>query len=180
MITDFPAVGQIGHINQLVNKAFLLFCLVTLTACAGQNTRTLTDSLQDVASLPATDPSLEHFIAWIPLEQAQTATVAEAMTHIALRNAHDNASRDLCRRRVASSAQVLDRHGPVATVQPGNRGDGPAWYYRISLVPGHSGCRDIQPATYNRTLQTLLPDWLLLEPAATHKTAEQDASAPRG
>lgn len=180
MITGFPAAVPLGLIKQLLKKSILLFSVSLLVACAGQNMRLPAYHLQDVASLPATDPSLEHVIAWIPLEQAQTAAVAEAMTHIALRAAHDRVSRDLCRQRVSRSAQVLERHGPVATEQPAVRGGGPAWYYRISLAPGHSGCRDVQPAAYNRTLATRLPEWLILEPPAIRQAAERVASDPRG
>lgn len=126
----------------------------------------------NAASLPPTSPGLDHYISWVPLSQAQTASVAEAMTHISLNNAREQLSHDLCAGDRVSSGAVVEKHGPIAVRTPASMGAYPAWYYRISQQPGLTGCRNEQSGRLYQALQTRLPNWISVSPAepADHRT----------
>jgi hypothetical protein len=136
-----------------------------LCACAGQPSARMPINMLNASALPDTSPGLDHYIAWIPLEQAQTATVAEAMTHISMKTAREQTSHDLCQGALITAGNVIEKHGPVATRTPVSMGGYPAWYYRISQQPGLSGCQAQKNSKLYQALQTRLPRWLSISPA---------------
>ncbi len=115
--------------------------------------------------IPPTDPALDHFIAWIPAEQAQTATVARAMTHISLGQARTTASRELCEGAVLRQGQVTESFGPLPVHNPATQGGKPVWYYRISQLPGLSGCENHTRTSLYQAMRKQLPDWIRIEQA---------------
>lgn len=151
--------------NQSVRLFSLLIASTLLYACASQPPARQPLGMVNAASLPPTTPGLDHYIAWIPLEQAQTATVAEAMTHISLNNARAQVSHDICDGGRVSSGTIVEKHGPVAATTPASMGAYPAWYYRISQRPGLTGCRTEHSGGLYQALQTRLPRWISISPA---------------
>ncbi len=153
---------------QVVTRSILAISAALLCACASQPPGTTPAAMVNASAVPAGDPGLDHYIAWIPLEQAQTATVAEAMTHISLRNAREQTSHDLCDGRLITGGNVIERHGPVATRTPASMGGRPAWYYRISQQPGLGGCNNGRDNYLYQALQARLPRWMRLSRAGTN------------
>jgi hypothetical protein len=148
---------------QQLRLTILVIASILLTACSSQPATKLYTRVVDAGTLPATPAGLDHYVAWIPLEQAQTASVAEAMTHISLRNARDQLSNDVCGGKRITAGVVVERHGPVAVRTPASMGAYPAWYYRISQQPGLSGCRAEHSTMLYQGLQTRLPDWITIQ-----------------
>lgn len=149
---------------QELKTVSLLFSGLILVGCASQPAHLPTTALVSQSNLPEMTPDLDHYIAWIPLEQAQTAAVAEAMTHISLRHAREGASRDVCRGNPVSGGSVVERHGPVMARTPDSMGGYPAWYYRISQQPGTQDCQSEEHVNLYQALQGRLPDWLRIQP----------------
>ena len=148
---------------QHLRLTILVIAAILLTACSSQPATKLNTEVVDAETLPATSAGLDHYIAWIPLEQAQTASVAEAMTHISLRNARDQLSNDVCGGNRITGGVVVERHGPVAVRTPASMGAYPAWYYRISQQPGLSGCHAKHSTMLYQGLQTRLPNWITIQ-----------------
>ena len=117
--------------------------------------------------IPAADPALDHYIAWVPMELAQTAAVARAVTHISLGNARERTGQQLCSGSRLMNGQVAALIGPLPAIAPPHAGGYPAWYYRISQAPGLQGCAVTGNARLYRFLQGQLPDWISIQPAAT-------------
>jgi len=133
-------------------------------ALAGSRTHT---SPASTNSIPAADPLLDHFIAWVPRDQAQTAAVAEAMTHISLVNAREQTAKQLCESAWGMNGEVTDTFGPYPTSAPEDAGGYPAWYYRISLRPGMHGCHNTDSQKLYHALQEHLPEWIDIKAART-------------
>lgn len=150
---------------QFVRTSSLVIVCIVLYACAGQPTARLPVSMLNADALPPTTPGLDHYIAWIPMEQAQTATVAEAMTHISLNTARARVGHEMCDGDRISSGLIVEKHGPVAARTPASMGAYPAWYYRISQRPGLTGCRTEHSGRLYHALQTRLPRWISISPA---------------
>jgi len=144
----------------------LLLILITLQGCA-MTSGTTSYALQNTATdIPAADPVLDHYIAWVPLEQAQTASVARAMTHISLGNARDQAAEALCGDTRVIKQPATYSVGPVPTTAPASAGGYPAWYYRISQPPGLQGCTRTNSQHFNQAVQDRLPAWINIQTAA--------------
>lgn len=131
-------------------------------ALAGSRTHT-----SPAASIPAADPLLDHYIAWVPRDQAQTAAVAEAMTHISLVNAREQTAKQLCDSAWLMNGEVTDIFGPFPASAPEDAGGYPAWYYRISHRPGLHGCQGTDATKLYHTLQQNLPEWMDISTAGT-------------
>lgn len=150
-----------------VMTAFSTVALMTLQGCA---TISATGSHTNPAAathIPAADPMLDHFIAWVPRDKAQTATVAEAMTHISLVNARQQTAKQLCNGSWVMNGEASDNVGPFPTAAPETAGGYPAWYYRISHRPGLHGCRSMNSQILYHALQENLPEWMDIEAART-------------
>ena len=153
--------------NQSVRKAILMISCVLLQACASQPGIRPPGEMVKAGNVPPPNPALDHYIAWVPLERAQTATVAEAMAHVSLRNAREQTSHDLCNGEPVTSGIAIEKFGPVTALTPESMGGRPAWYYRISLQPGLNGCRNEQSANLYQALRARLPSWINLSQAGS-------------
>ena len=116
----------------------------------------------DMAGIPAADPRFDQFSAWIPVSIAPTATVARAMTHVALGKARLQAGLQLCG-NVLQPARVAASTGPLR-IEHGVSGEA-YWYYRISEQPGLQDCTTVSRSEQYRFLQDHLPDWIQATPA---------------
>ena len=151
--------------NQLVTKLTLMVSYLLLQACASQPVAWHSDGMVPADNLPVANPDLDHYVAWVPLERAQTATVAEAMTHISLRNAREQTSHDLCDGIPVTGGVAIEKYGPVTSQTPAGQGGQTAWYYRISVQPGLQGCGKQSTDRLYEALQTRLPTWISFQPA---------------
>ena len=148
---------------QAITTSISTVALLTLHGCA-----LISDShAPDISQIPAADPLLDHYIAWVPRDKAQTATVAEAMTHISLVNAREQTARQLCSGDWVMNGEVADNIGPLPASAPETAGGYPAWYYRISHRPGLHGCQSTDARKFYHTLQENLPEWMDIKTART-------------
>lgn len=146
----------------MVNQTLAAVVIVTLTALQGCSLATHTNHL---TAIPATDPHLEHYIAWIPQHEAQTATVAKALAHISLGKAREQAIAEVCNGTDIRTGKVNSCVGPFQTRAPAAAGGYPAWYYRISQQPESHGCRGANSHRFYQVLQANLPVWIHIKPA---------------
>jgi len=148
--------------------------LVVLQGCATTpGTTTLTDQ-QTATAIPAADPALDHYIAWIPREKAQTAAVAKALTHITLANAREQTAAELCDGSPVKNGKVTDSVGPLRVLAPLVAGGYPAWYYRISRQPGLHGCAENDERRFYRILQANLPVWMNIKTTGVRISSAPD------
>jgi len=143
-----------------------LVCMVH-TGCAIRPASTLSPDQPAFSSLPPPEPGHDHYIAWVPGDRAQTATVARTLTHISLGRARALAGIELCAGASLVSGDITSVQGPVPALNPQRPDAGPAWYYRISLQPGLHGCESQSQTSLYRALQGNLPDWITLETASS-------------
>jgi hypothetical protein len=154
-----------GEQDMIIRTLAAIFAatLVALQGCAlTPDTTTLTDQ-QTATAIPATDPTLDHYIAWIPREKAQTAAVAKALTHITLGNAREQTAAELCDSSPVINGKITGSVGPLRVLAPLAAGGYPAWYYRISQQPGQQGCAETDNRRFYQLLQANLPVWMNLE-----------------
>lgn len=127
----------------------------------------------DDLAIAAPDPEQVHYIAWVPREQAQTAAVAKALTHIALGNARERTGEELCGGNWLFNRKVTGRVEPIPAWSPASSGSYPAWYYRISHQPGFHGCASRPATQLYRKMQANLPAWIAITPA-TQESSDGD------
>jgi len=140
--------------------------LISLQGCATRAT-TVEAGPWAAEDIPGANPALDHYIAWVPRNGAQTPTVAIALTHISMGYAKEQASRKFCGGDWLMDESVTDRVGPIAVTAPDDMGRYPAWYYRISLPPGLHGCEQVSMPQLYRAIQDNLPEWIRLDMAMT-------------
>ena len=138
--------------------------LLLLQACATTNNPASTD-IPESNLVSGYEQTLDHYIAWVPRDKAQTATVAQALTHISLGRAREQAGRDLCGGTRVMNREVSRHVGPFPARAPDSVGGYDAWYYRISHRPGLHGCPKKSTAELYQALEAGLPDWISLETA---------------
>lgn len=144
----------------------LALTLAALQGCAMTNTGTADAFSHSLTEIPAANPVLDHYIAWVPLKQAQTASVAQAMTHISLGNAREQVAAELCGNHRVLKQPVIDSVGPVQMLAPAAAGGYPAWYYRISQPPGPHGCTAADSQQFLEAVDSKLPAWIDIHTAA--------------
>ena len=145
----------------------MAIALITLQGCATiTGTGTYANTIS-ASNIPAADPMLDHYIAWVPRDKAQTATVAKAVTHISLANAREQTARQLCNNNWVMNSKTTTNIGPLPTTAPAAAGGYPAWYYRISQRPGLRGCPGTDSQNLYHRLQANLPEWVSIKPART-------------
>lgn len=141
--------------------------LCALQGCAATGSLNLPADADSATVIPAADPAHDHYIAWVPKAQAQTAAIARALTHISLGNARERAGTELCAGSWLLNGQVTTRVGPLPATAPAAAGGYPAWYYRVSKRPGLHGCTAVGNARLYRSVQHYLPDWISIRTAVT-------------
>ena len=150
----------------MVNQTLAAVITVTLTALQGCSLATINAThTNHLTAIPAADPGLEHYIAWIPQHEAQTATVAKALAHISLGNAREQAVAEVCDGTHTITGKVNSSVGPFQTRAPASAGGYPAWYYRISQQPELHGCQGANSHRFYQVLQANLPVWINIQPA---------------
>ena len=153
--------------NQAVKTGISTIALLALHGCTTlSGTGPYTNPIA-ASHIPDADPMLDHYIAWVPRDRAQTATVAEAITHISLVNAREKTAKQLCSGDWVMNGEVTENLGPLPTSAPASAGGYPAWYYRISHRPGLHGCQTTDARKLYHTLQENLPDWMDIKAART-------------
>lgn len=139
--------------------------LVVLQGCTMTPATTHNALAEKAPGIPAADPVLDHYIAWVPLQQAQTAGIARAMTHITLVNARQQVTAELCGDTPVIKQPATDHVGPFRTRAPRTVGAYPAWYYRISQPPGLHGCTATDKKRFQAAVASRLPAWINIQTA---------------
>jgi hypothetical protein len=167
-----PAIiaGQAGGSTAMADEVrcytLIAAACIALPACSNMlHTRMdlqAPDEPMQAVPEPATDPSLDHFVARVPLRLADTAIQARAMAHVAIGRARAQAGSGECGRTWLVSGPVSGSSGPVLTGTAE-----PVWYYRVSRQPGNSGCGEAGRDERYETLEGSLPGWITLRRART-------------
>ena len=126
------------------------------------------------SAIPDANPFIEHYIAWIPQDVAQTATVAEAMAHISLVNARQQTARQMCNGQWLMNSESVKRVGPLPARAPAAAGGYPAWYYRISHLSEIQGCKQSTREDLYLSMQENLPAWMSIKTATESTVSRLD------
>ena len=154
----------------LKTLALITFACAILHLQGCVTTSALQDNTPHVkAVIPAANPSLDHYIAWIPRDTAISATAARAHVHVALGTAKEKVGKQLCGGAWILDGAVVERVGPLPVMKTLAEGGQPAWYYRVSHQPGMYSCNTATERQLYTALKTNLPDWISL------RTAERQA-----
>ena len=158
--------------RRLLLKLVTVYLLLVLQACAMAPRGPSRLEIVATSAIPAAEPALDHYIAWVPRDEAQTATVAKAMTHTALGSARQQAGDSLCDGIWISNNTVTNVIGPIQAWAATANGGYPAWYYRLSHQPGLRGCTTSTNARVYQAMASNLPEWLRVQTASAN-TAKQ-------
>jgi len=159
--------------KRLLLKLVTVYLLLVLQACATAPRGPSSLEVAATGAIPAAEPALDHYIAWVPQDAAQTATVARALTHTALGSARKQAGDSLCNGTWIGNNSVTNVVGPLRAWAPTASGGYPAWYYRVSHKPGLKGCTASTNARVYQAMAAKLPEWLRVQTAYVN-TAKQD------
>jgi len=157
------------QISNIFNR-FLIVLISLLPACATQRPQADLGAPGNHSGRVNTiraDPRLDHLFAWIPIDRAETASVAEALVHIELGRAKDAVAKTLCGGGWPISGAPVDSSGPYPSTAPVALGGYPAWYYHVSHQPGFTGCDAVPTAQLYRELDSRLPPWITVSAAAS-------------
>ena len=157
---------------RLLPKLVTVYLLLVLQACAMTPRSPSTSELAAAGAIPAAESVLDHYIAWVPRDEAQTATVARALAHTALGSARKQAGDHLCGGNWVGNNTITNVIGPLQTWASAENGGYAAWYYRISHLPGLSGCTTASDAQVYRAMEAELPVWIHVQSARAER-AEQ-------
>lgn len=113
-------------------------------------------------AIPYLNPGRNQIIAWVPREQAQTATVAQAMAHIALTRAKQATESELCEGTWLFSGKQRQDEAPQLSVAPAQLGGFNGWHVRINWDPQVADC-GISTQTYALSLSKHLPAWMMTQ-----------------
>jgi hypothetical protein len=158
--------------TRLLLKLVTVYLLLVLQACAMAPRGPSSLEVATTIAIPLAEPALDHYIAWVPRDEAQTATVARALTHTALGSARKQAGDSLCDGTWIGNNSVTNVIGPLQAWAPTADGGYPAWYYRISHKPGLKGCTASTNAQVYQVMASNLPEWLRVQTAYAN-TAQQ-------
>ncbi len=151
--------------RRLLLKLLTVYLLLVLQACAVAPRGPSSLEVAATGAIPAAEPALDHYIAWVPRDAAQTATVARALTHTALGSARKHAGDSLCDGTWIGNKSDTNVIGPLRAWAPTSSGGYPAWYYRISHQPGLKGCTTSTNAQIYQAMAAELPEWLHVQTA---------------
>ncbi|HYQ71912.1 MAG TPA: hypothetical protein VET88_08290, partial [Gammaproteobacteria bacterium] len=113
--------------KQTVTRALTIYFLISLQGCATRIPATEPRQLT-AEDIPDANPALDHYIAWVPRDSAQTSAVAMAQAHISMGYAKEQTERQLCGDNRLMDETVTERIGPIAIIAPEALGSYPAWY----------------------------------------------------
>ena len=159
------------NIRRNTSPASLCLCLCAwLAGCTTAPTAQFIPNSYVHTEIPPATPLFDHYSAWIPASRAPTATVAQAMVHVALGEARLQAGKQLCGSSL-QPAQVMGSVGPLYIRAAPDLGDRAFWYYRVSQQPGMQGCTNVNLSDQYRALEDNLPAWIRLSPATDTPSA---------
>lgn len=135
-------------------------CLTTLlfSGCAGFGG----NGSDATSELPSLNPGRNQIIAWVPRQQAQTASVAQAVAHIALTQAKQATEAELCKGTWLFSGKHTRGEGPQLSTAPVQLGGIDGWQVRINWEPQVADC-GISAQTYARLVSKHLPSWMMTQ-----------------
>ncbi len=114
------------------------------------------------AELPALNPGRNQIIAWVPRQQAQTASVAQAVAHIALTQAKQATEAELCKGTWLFSGKHTPGEIPQLSTAPAQLGGFDGWQVRINWEPQVTDC-GISAQTYALSVSKHLPTWMMTQ-----------------
>ncbi len=140
--------------------------LVLLLCSANAMLPGLSAATEPHTPIPVASMELDHVIAWVPVDQASTAGVAQALVHLSLDKALRAAEAELCHGTWQLSATTMVQVKPRPALAPAALGAHQAWYYRLSRVAQTpDACSDVDHDRFQRTISRHLPTWILIRPA---------------
>jgi len=151
--------------NRLLPKLATVYLLLVIQGCALTPRSPSISELVATEAIPSAEAVLDHYIAWVPRDAAQTATVARAMAHTALGSARKQAGDRLCDGIWVGNNTITNVIGPIQTWASTENGGYAAWYYRISHLPGLQGCKTASDARVYREMEAKLPEWIHVQSA---------------
>jgi hypothetical protein len=154
------------HIRSITQAILLIALLPGCATHRAEMNRGADGKLINISDMAPADPHLDHIIAWIPRDRAQTAAVAEALVHIELGRALDDVGKSLCGGDWLINGASVDSIGPYPSTAPAILGGYPAWYYHTSHEPGLAGCPALPEETLYRELGNRLPPWITVRAAS--------------
>ncbi|MEN8107382.1 MAG: hypothetical protein ABFS22_05180 [Pseudomonadota bacterium] len=158
-----------------INMGIIIACTL-ITGCAG-NPPVAESQPLDTHVDTAGNPALDHFIARIPYQQATTATVARARTHVAIGKARSQLA-DICGGTWLVSGPIAASSGPHLSTAAGMSESESVWYYRISRRPGLRGCNVITADELYIQLRDNLPAWITLQRSEPAAAGNDDSLLP--
>ena len=158
--------GPVENVMKMKTVSLIMITVPLLVLQGCSSFSSSTDHAITRSRIPAGNPMLDHYIAWIPREQAQTASVAKAIAHISLMNAREQTASQLCAGQWMMQGKVTGNVGPLPATAPEAIGGYPAWYYRVSHLPGLTGCHEKDSQAVYQAMQANLPDWIAIKAAA--------------
>jgi len=99
-------------------------------------------------------------VAWVPQSQAATATVAQAVAHIALADAKRAAEAELCNGAWMLSGELHQEQAPELSLAPETLGGNRGWHVQISWDPQLAEC-GLNAHRYAQALSRHLPAWMM-------------------
>lgn len=154
---------KIRHLPKLI----ALYLLLVLQGCAMAPHNPSTTELAATVAIPAAEPMLDHYIAWVPREEAQTATAARALAHTTLGSARKQAGDHLCGGVWIGNSTITNVVGPLPAWASTDKGGYAAWYYRVSHLPGLKGCTAASDVQVYQAMEANLPQWIHVQTANT-------------
>lgn len=114
---------------------------------------------------PRTSLAYDQIVAWIPLRQASTGSVALANLTIALHSAKQQAEIKLCDGQWAAQGSLVFQQGPVVERSPAHTNEIPSWHYVALRHPWEFACGTSSRAAFFLEMSRHLPAWVQIRPA---------------
>lgn len=114
------------------------------------------------ATLPYLSPGSNQIIAWVPSSRAPTASVAQALAHVALADAKRATEAELCNGNWMFSGRLRQEQAPELSLAPESLGGERGWHVRISWNPRLADC-GLAPHVYAMRLSKHLPAWMMTQ-----------------
>ena len=118
------------------------------------------DGAESTASLGYRVDGGNQVVAWVPQSRATTATVAQAVAHIALADAKRAAEAELCNGTWMLSGDLHQDQAPELSLAPETLGGDRGWHVRISWDPQLAEC-GLDADSYAQALSRHLPAWMM-------------------
>lgn len=162
--------------RRLISACAGVWLAFALCGCAGP--RAVATAPGD--AFPDLDARHNRILAWVPREQAATASTAQTVAYIALARAKRAAESELCQGVWMFSGKLRQETPPQLTTAPARLGGFNGWHLRIAWEPQLAEC-GVSAQTYAHTLSKHLPIWMLAQstqPVTLFHRGEAIPSAP--